>query len=253
MASAQVVVRRLGWTLIWAGLLVFAFLAYQLFVTDLLNSRTQAAARADLEAELADRRLDLPVPAAVAVETTVAEVEPDETADPQEAQEPDPPLVTFLPEDPGEEGAAFGRIVIEAIEVDDVVFAGVSRDTLKKGPGHMVRTPVPGQPGNAVVSGHRTTYGRPFYALDELEHGDRIEIETALGTHVFAVRRTLVVAPTDVWVTDPIDGVWLTLTTCHPRFSAAERLIVQAELVAGPNLEYANLVGETEPLREEPT
>jgi sortase (surface protein transpeptidase) len=56
--------------------------------------------------------------------------------------------------------------------------------------------------------------------------------------NIYAIRQILVVAPTDVWVTDPIDGAWLTLTTCNPKFSAAERLIIQAELVHGPNLEY---------------
>jgi sortase A len=50
------------------------------------------------------------------------------------------------------------------------------------------------------------------------------------------------VAPTDVWVADNIDGAWLTLTTCHPRFSAAERLVIQAELIDGPNLEYVEAV-----------
>ncbi|CAN5771429.1 N/A [soil metagenome] len=241
----RIISRRVGWALIGAGLFVFAFLGYQLYVTDFLNSRTQTAASAALDGALADRRMDLPAPEVVVVPTTQPEVAP-EVAEP-------PPQVTYLPETAGEEGEAVARLIIESIDVDEVVFAGVSRDTLKKGPGHMLFTPVPGQPGNAVLSGHRTTYGRPFYDLDVLELGDLIEIETALGTHVFAVRRSFVVAPTDVWVTDSLDGAWLTLTTCHPHFSAAERLIIQAELVDGPNVEYANLVREQGPLREEPT
>jgi len=102
----------------------------------------------------------------------------------------------------------------------------------------MPDTPLPGQPGNAVISGHRTTYGRPFLDLDQLVDGDEIEVETALGISTYAVRDILIVQPTDVWVTDHIDGAWLTLTTCNPRFSAAERLVIQAELVDGPNLEF---------------
>ena len=99
----------------------------------------------------------------------------------------------------------------------------------------MPQTPLPGQPGNAVISGHRTTYGAPFHNLDVLEPGDRIEVETALGLHVYEVRESFVVRPTDIWVTDPKPGAWLTLTTCHPKFSARERLIISAELVEGPN------------------
>jgi sortase A len=119
-----------------------------------------------------------------------------------------------------------------------MIFEGVDRATLKKGPGHMPWTPLPGQPGNAVLSGHRTTYGAPFFHLEALEPGDEIIIETALGTSVYEVRKVFIVAPTDVWVTEPMPGAWLTLTTCNPKYSARERLIIQAELVEGPNFAY---------------
>jgi sortase A len=102
----------------------------------------------------------------------------------------------------------------------------------------MPETPLPGQPGNSVVSGHRTTYGRPFFDLDLLVEGDIIEVESTIGTHVYQVRETQVVLPVDVWVIDPRPGAWLTLTTCNPRWSARERLVVFAEMVEGPNLEY---------------
>ncbi len=112
---------------------------------------------------------------------------------------------------------------------------GVTVDDLRNGAGHMPDTPLPGQPGNSVISGHRTTYGAPFHEFDQLRPGDRIEVETAIGTHGYEVREVFVVAPTDVWVTEPREGGWLTLTTCHPKYSAAERLIVVAEMVDGPN------------------
>ncbi len=105
----------------------------------------------------------------------------------------------------------------------------------------MEGTPLPGQPGNAVLSGHRTTHGRPFFDFDLLEVGDRIEVETAIGVHAYEIREILVVQPTDVWVTDDRPGSWLTLTTCEPKFSARQRLIVFAEMVSGPNLEFAKL------------
>ena len=109
-------------------------------------------------------------------------------------------------------------------------------------------TPYPGQRGNAVISGHRTTWGAPFHELDTLEPGDVIEIETATGTHTDAVRETIIVKPSAIWVTAPdgpsqaglargAQGAWLTLTTCNPKFSARQRLVVFAEMIAGPNYE----------------
>ena len=209
-----------GWALIGSGLLIALFLFYQLFVTDLINSRSQEAASKELVVVFADRRDDLVAPSST---TTTSQV----VAAPELLVEPEV-----------DSGEPFARLVIERIELDAVIFEGVDRATLKSGPGHMPSTPLPGQPGNAVISGHRTTYGRPFYDLDLLVPGDEIEVETALGISTYAVRDVLIVAPTDVWVTNNIDGAWLTLTTCHPRFSAAERLVIQAELVDGPNLEY---------------
>ena len=209
-----------GWALLGSGLLIALFLIYQLFVTDLINSRSQDAASDELVLVLEDRRADL---SAATSTTTTSEVEPV----PELAVEPE--VAT---------GEPFARIVIDRIDLDAVVFEGVDRATLKSGPGHMPGTPLPGQPGNAVISGHRTTYGRPFYDLDLLVPGDEIEVETALGISTYAVRDILIVAPTDVWVADNTDGAWLTLTTCNPRFSAAERLIIQAELVDGPNFDY---------------
>ena len=72
--------------------------------------------------------------------------------------------------------------------------------------------------------------------------GDEIEIDTIIGTHVYTVREQVIVSPTDVWVTEPRDGAWLTLTTCHPRLSARQRLIVFAELTSGPNLDYVEFL-----------
>jgi sortase A len=235
-----------GWALIWCALLVFAFLGYQLFVTDLLNDRVQAEAMADLDEELALRRASLPD-----VEEVTISIPPSTVADAGGPTTTVPPSVEFVPEEAGEEGSTLGRMTIPALGVDEVIFQGWSRETLKMGPGHMPGSPVPGQPGNSVVSGHRTTYGRPFYDLDLLEVGDVIEVETAIGRHVFEIRRVLVVEPTDVWVTEHIPGSWITLTTCHPRFSAAQRLIIQAELVAGPNLDYANVLVQQSQTQEE--
>ena len=141
-------------------------------------------------------------------------------------------------------GDPIGRISIPAIDLEWMVIEGVDVEYLASGPGHMAWTPVPGQPGNAVISGHRTTYGAPFHDLDLLEVGDRIEVETLTGTHLYRVYDSVVVPPDGVWVVHQWGGAWLTLTTCNPKGSAAERLVVFAELVDGPNREA--IVSSTE-------
>ena len=74
----------------------------------------------------------------------------------------------------------------------------------------------------------------------KLAPGDIIEVETSLGIHIYEVRETIIVRPTEIWVTHQRDGAWLTLTTCHPRFSSRQRLVVFAELVDGPNAAVIN-------------
>lgn len=210
-------IRILGWTMTWTGVLLLGYAGYQLWVTDLLNAGSQERARAELAEVLDERR---PSSAANGPSTTTL---------------PAPVLVS---EDPAPAGSAFAAIRIPKIDVDAVVFEGVDTATLREGPGHMPGTALPGQPGNAVVSGHRTTYGRPFFDVDLLVAGDVIEVESAAGTHTYTVRELLVVDPTDVWVADPREGAWLTLTTCEPKFSARQRLVVVAELTGGPNFRY---------------
>ena len=145
-------------------------------------------------------------------------------------------------------GDPLTRIVIPALGVKAVVVEGTSAAALRAGAGHYPNTPLPGEQGNVAIAGHRTTYGKPFNRMDELTAGQRIRLETPLATYTYQV----VAAPPDVgapcsngacWVTTPTD--WsvvsptpepmLTLTTCHPKGSAAQRLILRAELLkTGP-------------------
>lgn len=141
----------------------------------------------------------------------------------------------WIYEAPPAHGEALGRIVILQADVDWIIVEGVDVPDLRRGPGHMPNTAVPGQLGNAVISGHRTTYGAPFGKLDRLNPGDRFTVETAIGVHTFEVVDVRIVAPTDTWVTGQWDGAWLTLTTCHPKYSSRQRLVVMSRLVAGPN------------------
>ncbi|HEX2370458.1 MAG TPA: class E sortase [Acidimicrobiia bacterium] len=225
-------IRVIGWGLMAAGLVVLGFLAYQYWYTDLAAARGQQEGARQLAIRLAE--VEVEVEAEVAVEVTPSG-QPD--ANPRPNKVVIPPTELFT-EEPPEPGTAFAEVRIPSIEVDEVVFEGVDVPTLQLGPGHMPWTPLPGQPGNAVMSGHRTTYGAPFNRIDELSPGDKIVVISAVGRHVYKVRETLVVEPTDIWVTDPRSGGWLTLTTCHPEFSAQERYIVHAEMVKGPNLRY---------------
>ncbi len=222
-------VQIVGWTLIWSGLFVFGYLGWQLYGTDVINARVQAAAETELEQILQETRTELPE-----VEEIVPESTPDSTDQ--------GPAVEYHPEAIPADSSEFAFLTVPKVGLESVMFEGVDRETLTQGPGHMPGTPLPGQPGNAVISGHRTTYGRPFFDFDLLEPGDLIEVETAIGLHTYVVRSSIVVEPTDVWVTDDKEGAWLTLTTCNPKFSARQRLIINAELVSGPNLGYVNFL-----------
>jgi sortase A len=119
-----------------------------------------------------------------------------------------------------------------------VVVEGVDTDQLARGPGHYPGTALPGGIGNFVVSGHRTTHGAPFFNTDSLKDGDPIVVETAQAWYVYRVTGQDVVAPTAVGVVLPVPnqpGVTptqqlLTFTTCNPRYSASQRLVIHGVL-----------------------
>jgi sortase A len=235
------IMRGLGWALIYSGFLILGFVIHQLVITDFLAGRAQQG----LESELAARIEENP--------QTFAYVDP-ATGDIVEVPEFDPTVDggassgeggidlgefedrLFAYESAPDRGEALGTIRIPEIGLDWTVVEGVRLGSdLKKGAGHYPQTPIPGQLGNAAIAGHRTTYGRPFHNLGELAGGDRIFWDSATGTHEYEIREVFVVEPTELWVLDDRDGAWLTLTTCHPKWSARQRLIVVAEMVAGPN------------------
>ena len=231
-------VHNIGWTFIYLGVFTLGFVVHQLFVTTWFAQQAQS--------ELAVERVEQ------WEETEITEVyvvpNPENPNEPLVVTEPPPPTVSddgtpapplvLQVEEPPEDGTAFALIRIPKIDrLRDGwnVVSGVGTSDLRNGAGHMPDTALPGQPGNAVISGHRTTWGMPFHELDALDPGDRIEVDTALGTHVYAVREYRIVRASETWVADPREGAWLTLTTCHPKFSARQRYVVFAELVFGPN------------------
>jgi sortase A len=236
------VIRFAGWTSVWLGLFLLGFVAHQLFVTTFLAQQNNAVLETEAEEYFVSAEItEVPyiAPSTPRVEDAGDSGTPGDTV-PGEVAGAEPVLLVESPP-PAHEAFAIIRVPsLDRLKDGWAVVEGVSRTDLKNGAGHMPSTPLPGQPGNAVISGHRTTYGAPFHEFDELAAGDTIEVETGLGVHVYEVRETIIVRPTEIWVTEPREGAWLTLTTCHPRFSSRQRLVVFAELVDGPNAEVIN-------------
>jgi sortase A len=126
------------------------------------------------------------------------------------------------------------------------VVAGTDDDALRRGPGAYPATAGPGERGNFVVVGHRTTYGAPFYDIDDIVPGDLVHVTDPAGER-FTYRilegdsmvspGVRIIGPSDLWVlnSDPLgmgDGRYITLLSCHPRFSAAQRIVAFGELVS---------------------
>lgn len=151
------------------------------------------------------------------------------------------------------DGFAFLRIPRLGRNYSVPVLEGVQLDDLARGVGHYPKTAAPGEVGNFGVAGHRATNGEPFAQLDRMRKGDVVVAETQDTWFTYVVDRTRIVTPSDVWVIDPVPGrpraepteALLTLTTCNPRWSSTQRLIVFAHLEearpksAGPPLALA--------------
>lgn len=189
--------RALGRLLIGLGTLMLLFLLYELIGTNFVNGREQKALAVRLEQRWKGKVS-------------------------QSAASPEP-------------GDPVALIKIPRIGVDAVVVEGAGVADLKKGPGHYPGTAMPGQPGNMVISGHRTIYGAPFYRLDELRPGDEIQVYNGSGPFRYVVTETRVVLPNEIGVVASPNEARLTLVTSHPRFSARKRLMVVAQLVMVPS------------------
>lgn len=134
-----------------------------------------------------------------------------------------------------EVGDSLTRIQIPKLNVDTIVVEGTTASALRAGAGHYPSTPLPCENGNVGIAGHRTTYGKPFANLDLMKPGDTIILTTPIGSCTYEVsKQPFIVAPTnlDVVADNPTTRE-LTLTTCHPKHSARQRLIVKATYVSG--------------------
>lgn len=261
---------RFGSALLSAGLLMVAFVAYQLWGTALYEHGAQNTLRHELAVLLGrevvphagnGNRAGSPASSTApststtvtsptstrppvratttsttTTTTTTVPVIPQQAA-PEPQNTPHPGIDRYLgyiapgTGDPSV-GSPVGYLSIPKIGLDDAIVEGVGEAQLQQGPGHYPGTPLPGQAGNASIAGHRTTYAAPFYNLNELQTGDPIYVQTAQGTFTYAVTDSFAVLPTNVSVLDPTPQPTLTLTTCNPRYSASQRLIVKASLVS---------------------
>jgi sortase A len=126
-------------------------------------------------------------------------------------------------------GEAFGRVAMPSLNQSYVVAEGTDAATLRTGPGHYAGSGLPGLRKTVALAGHRTTYMAPFADIDELERGDPIVLNMPYGRFTYRVEGTRIVDPGAFWVTERGQNR-LVLTSCHPPFSAAQRIVVFARL-----------------------
>jgi sortase A len=128
------------------------------------------------------------------------------------------------------DGQAVAELRIPRIGLRAVVVRGTTAADLRRGPGLIAGTPLPGQHGTTAIAGHRTTYGAPFRHLDALRRGDGIIVRLPYGTFRYAVEDRRIVQPRDLSVLRRVGHDRLVLSACYPLFSAARRIVVFARL-----------------------
>ena len=212
------VIGIVGELLITAGVLVFLFLGWQLWLNDLIVGTDQNNVGTALG------------------ESWVGEAPTHQhtTADPSFGE----PVVAIAPGTAVQFavmyvprfGPDYARSISEGVETATVLD--------KNGIGHYTGTQMPGEVGNFAVAAHRTTHGAPFKPLATLQVGDKIYVQTQDGYYTYNFRGLEYVRPTGVGVLEPVpqfSGVaptdrFLTMTSCNPMFSASERIIAYASL-----------------------
>ncbi len=185
-----------------AGVVVLLFVGYQTYVTDYFSDRQQEQVADDLRDDW------------------------------------DQPSVAGREQPDFGEGFAFLHIPALGPNWSRAVVEGADLAELEAGPGHYAGTAMPGEVGNFAVAGHRNGNGAPFNDLDDLRPGDSVLVETVDMWFTYVVTSNEIVPPSDSAVLLPVPGdpaaepteAYLTLTTCHPEFSAKERMIVHALL-----------------------
>jgi sortase A len=220
--------RGIGQTLITGGLVVLLFVFYEVYVTTWFTDREQTKLKHTLSSEWknGDGALVLP----------------------------NGQIATL------KAGAGIANIYIPRLGRDFAwtIVEGTSAKDLDKGPGHYTGTALPGQVGNFAIAGHRVGKGEPFLNLDHLKPGDAVIIQTATDWYVYKVLGSVatgslnaetvvdaagdkipgreIITPTESRVLEPVPDhggavatdKLMTMTTCHPKFTASHRMILYA-------------------------
>jgi len=192
LTHRQRVIRTTIFVLFIAGLLAGTFLAYEFWISSISESRSQATLLQRFKVSLTQ-----------------------------------PDSHTYLVPPKAE---PIGVMQIPAIGLEQVIVQGVGSTQTKLGPGHDPSTPLPGQTGNVVVLGRRTTYGGPFHDLNDLSVGDAIVVTTRQGQFVYSVVGAAVVPLGSTVPLVPTAEDRLTLVTSNPPYLARNELIVAAKL-----------------------
>jgi sortase A len=219
--AVSAVVGVLGELMITAGVLLGLFVVWQLWWTDVEANREHQQILASLDWE--------PPPA----------VDP---VSPAPVERRDAPPVAAEPAD----GTVFAQLYVPRWGPDYVtpIAQGVDKKTIldRLGAGHYPGTAMPGDLGNFATAGHRTTYGKPYHRIAELQPGDPLVVRTEDTWYVYRMTEAQIVWPNQVEVVSPVPGLrpgdpvpeltrrYLTMTACHPMFSARQRYIVHGEL-----------------------
>ena len=222
--------RGIGQTFITAGVVILLFVVYELWVTNIFAHEQQVKVHNKLEKEWAEGT---------------------------------DPLVTGKLTLPGGKqgviptGTGIANLYIPRLGTDYhfTIVEGTDDASLERGPGHYAHTALPGQVGNFAVAGHRVGKGEPFLNLDHLRPGDAVVVETKSEWYVYRVKGNVqtgdlsdtgaddipgrqIVSPSDVDVIAPVPDhpgatpteKLMTMTTCHPKFTASQRMIVFSAL-----------------------
>ncbi len=213
--------RGIGQTLITLGLVVLLFVVYEVWITNLFSERANRNLAAKIAKEWQTDTVDplLPLPGGKAPQLKL--------------------------------GSGIGDIFIPRLGRDYhfAIVEGTDQDDLAIGPGHYPGTALPGAVGNFAVAGHRVGKGEPFLNIDKLRAGDAVVVETKSYWYVYRVKGTEhgltkkdadgipgreIVTPSQGEVLAPVPDHpgarpterLMTMTTCHPKFTASHRMIV---------------------------
>ena len=234
----ETVFRRTGFVLISSGVLLFLFAIYQLFGTALITAQAQSSLENDLDTVTEELASDEFIQNTFMKLETVTISEGVERTETVETEVSSSPFDDFTAEEISAlgnivykpQGEAIAQIVAPAMGLDSIVVSGTAVSDLRKGPGHYTDSAPLCSTGNAAIAGHRTTYGSPFGDIANLKFGDEIRVNTPYGNCIYTVTKRFIVEPSDTGVVKDQGDNRLTLTSCHPKYSAAQRYIVVAKL-----------------------